>query len=196
MILHFTNINKHRLAAVLIALTGFVFSGEVISEQKNIFYLPNKTGRIFWKCDHDSCNTFLKVNTESTVVISEKSSSPSITALNKNLVRLFFSCGAPCNYTIFNDSNKGVSRAFEFVVALDTMREIVVIAENNRLVGYKIFDNFKKPLFSIKRNWSPTATLFSNIIEAKFIDHGLYVKYLEGDDFNEKEETFHNLINQ
>jgi len=193
MILHSINTNRRMLTIIFFVLMEVFFSCEAFSEQKNPFNIPNKTGRIFWKCDHDLCNTYLKIKNKNIIVISEKSSSPSVVALNKNLISLFFSCGSPCNYTMFYDAKNGVSRSFEFVVVVDAKREIVVLAENNQLIAYKIFDNVKSSLFSIKRNWSPTATLFGDIIEAKFVDDGLYVKYLEGRDFHEKEEIIHNL---
>ncbi|CEG56773.1 hypothetical protein [Legionella fallonii] len=65
----------------------------------------------------------------------------------------------------------------------------MVVAESNHLVAYNMFGKLKKPLYSIKRNWSPTATLYSSIIEAKFINNTLYVKYLEGKNFEEKSEV-------
>lgn len=193
MILPFININRRILVIMLFILTGVFFSCNVFSIQKNIFYLPNNMGQIFWECEHDLCNTYLKARTERMVIISKKSSSPSIDALNENLVKLFFSCGSPCNHTIFYDAKIGVSRSFEFVVAVDSKREIVVITENNHLIAYKIFGNAKEPLFSVKKDWSPTATLFSNIIEAKFVNDGFYIKYLEGKDFHEKEEIINGV---
>ena len=94
---------------------------------------------------------------------------------------------------MFYDSNRGLSRAFEFAVAVNIKRAIVVIAENNQLVAYKIFDSSKKSLFSIKRDWAPTVTLFSDIIDAKFDDHSFYLKYLEGKNFTEKVDVIYNL---
>lgn len=180
---------------IFFILGGVFFSCDTFSESKNNFCLPNGEGNIFWECEQDLCNTYLKLNKKKSVIISENSSSPSIDILNKNLVRIYFSCGSPCNYTIFYDGNNGVSKPFELAIALDVKRKIVLLAKKNHLVAYKIFENLKKPLFSIKRNWSPTATLFGDIIEAKFIDDGLYIKYLEGKNFNEKEEVIHSLVN-
>ncbi len=47
----------------------------------------------------------------------------------------------------------------------------------------------KNPILRIEKNWSPAATLYNDIIEAKFIDNTLHIKYLEGKNFNEKEEV-------
>ena len=69
-------------------------------------------------------------------------------------------------------------------------RQSLIIAEENYLVGYNIFnDDGKKPLFRIKRNWSPTAALFTAILDAKFSKNILYIRYLEGKNFSTKIET-------
>ena len=70
-------------------------------------------------------------------------------------------------------------------------QEIVLVAESKYLVGYKIFDPRQKPVISIKRNWAHTAALYSAIIDAKFIDNSLYIKYLSGKNFKEEEEFIH-----
>ena len=192
MILHFTNINRRILEIIFFILIGIFFSGEVLPDRKKIFYLPDKSGCIFWKCGSDICNIYLKRKTNNPILLLENSPFPVVEALNRNLVRLFFSCGSPCNYTIFYDSNRGISRAFEFVVAVDIKREIIVIAESNNLVAYKIFDEGKKSLFNVTRDWSPAVTLYNDIIDAKLVGNTLYIKYLEGKDYHEKEEVIHN----
>lgn len=192
MILLFTNINKYRLALISLAVAAMLFSYKLYAEQKNIFYLPNKEGQIFWKCSDGLCTTYLQIKTEKPVSLLEKGPSPKIDELDGKLVRLFYSCGSPCNYTIFYDAKNGVSRAFEFTVAINPMEKIVVIAEKKSLVAYKIFDKTQRPLFSVKKDWSPVATLFSDIIEAKFIKDGLYIKYLQGPNFIEKDEIIPN----
>lgn len=193
MILHFININRRVSAGILFVLMSIFFSCKVFSDKKHVFNLPDKSGYIFWKCESDLCTIYLKKKVANKVILLEKISSPSVAALSKHLVKLFFSCGSPCNYTMFYNSNMGLSKAFEFAVAVDAKRAVVVLAENNELVAYKIFDNTKKSLFSVKRDWSPTVTLFSDIIEAKFVDDALYVKYLEGKNYNEKIEIIHIL---
>lgn len=191
MISLFINTSRRGLAIVFFAVVGVLLNCEVFADQKNIFNLPNKGGQIFWKCDNELCNTYLKLQNKNPIIILEKGPSPTVDVLDRNLVRLFFSCGSPCNYTIFYDAKNGLSRAFEFVVALNTTKEIVLIAEKKHLVAYKIFDKTKRPLFSIKKDWSPTVTIFNDIIEAKFIKEGLYIKYLQGPNFIEKDEIIH-----
>lgn len=187
MILHFINTNKFRDIAICFIFLSIFFSCKVFSGSRNMFYLPDNTGYIFSKCKDNLCNTYLKKK-KNIISLSENSPQPSVNALSQSIVRLFFSCGAPCNYTIFYASKNGVSRAFEFVVATDPNKQLVIVAEKNHLVGYRIFDEEKKPLFSIQREWSPTASLFNNIIEAKFVLEGFYFKYLEGANYNEKVE--------
>lgn len=188
MILHFININKYISTIIFLALMFTLSSNNGFGAQKNIFYLPDGTGSIFWKCSNQVCNIYLKKKNGNVEVLLDNYSPPTIEALNQNLVKLFFSCGSPCNYTFFYDSKNGLSRSFEFVIASDLKRKIVLIAESDELTAYKIFEK-RKPLIHIQRDWSPTVSLFSDILEAKFINNHLYLKYLMGNDFKEKEET-------
>lgn len=178
---------------IFILLLNIVASSNTFSSQKNKFLLPDKSGYVFWKCDTDFCTIYLKKKNTSPEILIEKSSSPRVESLNKNLVKLFFSCGSPCNYTFFYDSKIGLSQAFEFAITEDISRNVVLVAEKNNLVAYKIFDKNKKKLFYFKRNWSPTVALYTCIVEAKFRNDSLYVKYLEGNNFKEKEEVFDNI---
>lgn len=178
---------------IAFVLISAFFSRDIFSNQTKKFYLPDKSGFIFGQCDNNLCDIFLKKKTTDTYLVLKNSPYPSIKSLNKNLIELFFSCGSPCNYTIFYSSSKGISKSFEFVVAVDIKKDVVVIAEENELVGYKIFNNTKTPLFRIKRNWAPTATLFTAILKAKFIHNSLRIKYLEGKNFDTKVEVIHKI---
>ena len=187
MILLFININKRKLLYLI--LVNIFFSGNLLAAI-NKFYLNDKSGFIFWKCKNNQCNIFLKKE-HSEEIILKNTPPPSIHAIN-NLITFFLVADIPCNYTFFYNSNKGISKSFEFVIAVNIENEIVVVAENNLIVGYKIF-NSKKPVFCIKRDWSPTSSLFSAIIKAKFIGKNLYLKYLKGKNYSETIEVIHNL---
>ncbi len=193
MILRFINTSKRIFINIFIILIGSFLSCETYSEETHSFNLPSQAGQILWRCNQGLCNTYLKLKNNDKVVIAENSSPPSVASLDENLISIFFSCGSPCNYTKYYNIKKGISRPFEFAVAVDTKRKIVILAKKNNLVAYNMFTDIKKPLFSIKRNWAPTVALYSDIIEAKFIKGALYIKYLEGDRYFEKEEVIHNL---
>lgn len=171
------------------------FCSSVIARQEHLFYLPDKLSYVFWKCKDDICNIFLKRKDTKDVLILKKTPFPTIKVLDDNLIELFFSCGSPCNYTIFLNIKNDISKPFNFVVAVDAKRQIVVAAtRTNQLVIYNIFDKQQRPIFTIEKNWSPTATLFSAIIEAKFVNNDLYIKYLNGVRFKEKMELIHGVI--
>ena len=191
MILHFTNINRYKLLIIFFVSMFTVIRVNAFSKQKKYIYLPDKSGfyclEVWWRSLYGLFSTKKWRYDNST----KNSPSPKVEALNESLIRLFFSCGSPCNYSVFYDSKKGISKSYEFAIAVDIKREIIVVAEKNNLVAYKIFDKFKKRIFSIKRDWSPTAILFSDIIESKFIGDILYIKYLQGSDYREKTEKIH-----
>lgn len=187
----FVNTNKRQLTTII--LITIFFTNEAFSYSKSPYILPNKTGYFLWTCEQGVCNTYLKLNNKTKETVSERSSLPSIQKLNSNLTSLFFSCGSPCNYTKYYDIKKGLSSSFEFTVAIEPQNKIVLLAKGNKLIAVKIFDPTSPPLFTITRDWSPTVALYNNIIEAKFSDDTLYIKYLEGKNFTEKEETIHGL---
>lgn len=194
MILHFINISKQNLAGIFIILISVLVSNYSFSKQNNTFFLPDKSGYISWECEAGICTLYLNKKNSNQSILLEKVPSPSIEPLGNSLIKLFFNCGSPCNYTFFYDSKIGLSQPFEFEVAVDAGRKVVVVAQENDLAAYKIFDKQKKILFSISRNWSPTVALYNNIIGAKFIENSLRVEYLEGKDFKEKTEVFHDII--
>ena len=148
MILHFININSIRLAIVILVSMSTLFGNNVFSAQKNRFYLPDKSGYIFWKCNREDCDIYLKIKNVNSVILLKNSLFPSVEALSEHLVRLFFSCGSPCNYTVFFDSKTGISQSFEFEVAVDIQHAVVVVAENNHLVGYRSLTK-KKNLYLV-----------------------------------------------
>ncbi len=187
MILRFIDINK-KIILILLASISALYSSYVFSLNNSKFVLSDKSGVIYSRCNKDLCNIYLKKVDGSKITLLNNTLSPTIDELSGELVRLYFTCGSPCNYTNFYEQKKGISQSFEFVVAVDVNREIVVIAEENQLVGYKIFDKKKNPLFNIQRNWSPTATLYGGIIEAKFNGNIFEIKYLEGQSFKAKSE--------
>lgn len=189
----FSDLYRRLVTIISFVLIGSFFSSVSFSNPRNIFKLPDNSGNIFWKCGDDQCNIYLQKKNSDSILLLRKTPSPSVSALNKNLVKLFFSCGSPCNYTIFYNSKNKISLSFEFVIAVDAKRELVVVAEKNQLVAYKIFDSAKTPIFRVKRDWSPSAALFSDIIEAKFVDNAFYIKYVEGVNFKEKVEKIDNL---
>ena len=188
MILHFINTKKIRLAITLLPILIGAFFNNAFSAKINKFFLPDNSGYIWEECDNDLCDIYLKKKNANKVRLLHNTVPPSIKTLSKDLISLYFSCGSPCNYTIFFDSKFGISNSFEFVIAVGLKNKMVVVAEKNHLVVYKMFDKLQRPLFSIERNWSPTATLYSSIIEAKLINNILYVKYLAGKNFEEKME--------
>ena len=101
--------------------------------------------------------------------------------LGRNLVSLYFSCGSPCNYTAFYDSEIGLSKLFEFAIATNIKSKVVLVAESDQLVAYNIFGRERRPLYTIKRDWSPAAALPNVIINAEFVKNDLYIKYLRGE---------------
>jgi hypothetical protein len=166
----------------------FLFVGCAFSN-KNKFFLEDRSGYIFWKCPKEICTIYFKDKNNHEVMLLKDKPIPSIESLDKNLAQLFFSCGSPCNYSFFYDSSIGVSASFEFVVAVNTPLRIVIVARNNELIGYKMFERINKPIFVIKRHWSPAITLYNDIIEANFSDHILSIKYLAGSKYKEKMEV-------
>lgn len=189
MISHFINTNKRKIIIIFFIIVSDLFSYRVLAMNEKKFYLSDKSGIILSECHANLCNIFLsKKNTEKQLLLKDWPV-PSIKSLNKNLTELFFSCGSPCNNTIFYDSNRGLSLPFQYVVAVDSEKGIVVVAEENSLAAYNIFDTKRTLLFSIKRDWSPTVTLYTAIIKVKFIGNQLYIKYLEGKEYNLKKEV-------
>jgi hypothetical protein len=115
---------------------------------------------------------------------------PVITKHGDYLVEVRESLGNPNTYSLFiNIKNDTISEAFNSVLAVTDKEEVVAIAGTDAVILYRIF-NSKKELMKIKRNFSLTASLVTAIREVKFLDSNkLYLSYLQGKDFKEKNET-------
>lgn len=105
--LHFINISK-----IFLIIMGIIYSSIIFSNPNTKFPLPDKLGFFFWKCHQSICNVFLKKKGIPRTLIAKDVPYPKIQLLNKSTVELFFSCGSPCNYTMFYNSQKGISKSF------------------------------------------------------------------------------------
>lgn len=115
--------------------------------------------------------------------------SPSLVWHSKELAEFKFSCGSPCNSSIFIKFPKpDISAIFQDVVAVDHSRNFVVTASFPEVSVKSLFDG--KKIINIKRDYAPAATLVSDIVSAEFSSNGdLKMKYLKGINFEEVTET-------
>lgn len=131
MISHFININKRKIIIIFFIIASDLLSSSVFAQSEKKFYLSDKSGTITWNCHDNLCNIFLhKKNTKKQLILKNWPI-PSVKSLNQKLTELFFSCGSPCNNTIFYDPNRGLSLPFQYVVAVDSEKEMVVVAVSN-----------------------------------------------------------------
>ncbi len=124
----------------MISLVSFLVSAVALANHQSFFNFPDKLGSIFWNCESQLCNVYLKKRGTAKILIMKDAEEPVVEVLSKGLVSIFFSCGSPCNYTIYYDLENRISRPFEFVIAIDVEQELVSVVEKNQLIIYKIFD--------------------------------------------------------
>jgi hypothetical protein len=107
------------------------------------------------------------------------------------LIEIRISTGNPLWYSEFIDLKKEVisTKAFEYVLAVNAKKYIILVAGEDALYLYNIFKP-EKEIMKIGRDFSETATLATVVQEAKFIEPDeLYISYLTGKDYIEKSET-------
>jgi hypothetical protein len=211
MISCFTNIKQ--------ILKRYRAINRTISKIKNIFYLlitsliillvastevlcienykisPDGKNKIVWKCsEHNNCNIYV-VDADGRKLWVHKEANlpePYVEWFNADIAQIRINCGSPCYNTIFYDKDKGVSKPFEFVIAINPGKKMIATASTSGILLYHIFQRSSRPFMQIKRNFSETAALVLAIEEARFTNSGnLYVRYLTGEKRIVKEETIH-----
>lgn len=111
---------------------------------------------------------------------------PDVNKLSGNLVEINVSCGSPCTIHRYADLSAGrVSPPHQSVVAVNTARNTIAVAQEEGIDLRSMFAD--KNTKVVKLNLAPTAARVSAVKEAEFRDKGLYLRYLAGDDFEEKE---------
>lgn len=162
-----------------------------VAGQAKISVSPNKTAKIIWSC-HDSYMKECDIYAQSDGDIHEvwkNVPEPRVTWHSSNLAQIRVSCGSPCYYSKFYNGKK-VSDPIEFVLAVSSEKSRAVHVGDSSLEVVNIFDDDQKQIEKIVLDFSPAASLINVVKEVKVVGRNrLYVRYLSGDDYNDKEKV-------
>jgi len=162
---------------------------------------PDNKRKIVWECISDpqdsniytrKCNIFALDTTGKKEWIHQEQNLPEPTVKwhNNSLAEVHIPCGSPCFYSIFYDTNKGVSEPYEFVIAVNADKYVIARAGESNIFINNIFQNSGKSIKQISRNFGETAALVLVIENAYFTKTGnLFIRYLSGKNYMPKEET-------
>jgi len=99
-----------------------------------------------------------------------------------------YSCGSPCTVSIFFGVDRGKSRRYQDVLAVDELNGVVVVADESELVLYDIFGRDEAKA-RIALDWADAASLRSVVEKVGFVGCGrLNIEYLSGEDYLERSE--------
>lgn len=186
MILHSTSTNKkiHRLLYLsgLSVLFAGLFSSVACGDS------PELNG---FKLDcnkFDSCRVDY-VGEARVAIIDEYVAGISIKELKgAGYSEISYSCGSPCTVSIFFGVDRGKSRRYQDVLAVDELNGVVVVADQSELVLYEIFGRDEAKA-RIALDWADAASLRSVVEKVGFVGCGhLNIEYLSGEDYIEKSE--------
>ena len=117
------------------------------------------------------------------------SKEPIVESLKDDIIKITIIVGSPAYYTTFYDPKTKRYSSDAIFNLLSYFNEKGVYAEEGKLIICNVFDK-KKYYQEITRNFSPTAVYSSDFTEIKFMDENkLFVKYLVGNNYTEKEEV-------
>lgn len=112
---------------------------------------------------------------------------PYIGVLESNILQISISCGSPCNYTYFyNTETSDISDVY-FNISLAEKGKVLYMGDRKFIIS-DIFDKTKY-YKEIIRDFSPVAAECNDITEVKFLDDNtLLMNYLVGENFEIKQE--------
>jgi hypothetical protein len=153
--------------------------GKHVLTSDSVVNFPAKT-----ICNKEKCSTFVALKNGTRIFAGEYPKEPFCQLATSNLLQLTISCGSPCNYTSYINLTKGIqSKSYFMVLAIDTLHEWVAFCDTSDIKISSIFDSIGTPI-SIKRNYSPSATMSTVVDSASFTNTMKFVfHYYTGKDF-------------
>jgi hypothetical protein len=115
---------------------------------------------------------------------------PNIINHSKDMIEVRISSGNPANYSFFIDlKTERISQEFELILAVKSSSPfLVAVPMVDSVYVYDIF-NPTKEISAIKRDFSPSATVYTVIQKAEFVNNNkLYIRYFKGKDYEVVEE--------
>lgn len=146
-------------------------------------------GKVFYQKSGNQYIVFAVSNSGRVILNEAYPKEPIIKDCNNGIKEIGISFGSPNYYCRFVDliNQRASSRSFYNPVAIDLRQQYIAATDKKSIMIYRIFGN-PKALKMIERNYS-SAGVFSAVIKARFLSgRKLYLKYMEGKKFKEKEE--------
>lgn len=180
--------SSSKLLLIIILLVPQVLIANSLSKSVS----PNGKTSIEWKCMDEyekECNIHALSNGRS-LSIFEEVPAPRVTWHGPELAQIRVGCGSPCFSSKFYSPSLGISETIDFVMAVAPDKPIAAHVNGEVLEVVHIFDKVLKPIEIIHLDFSDAATIVNVIEQVKFVgENKLYVRYLSGPDYTEKERT-------
>lgn len=150
---------------------------------------PDNKNKIGWICNSiEHCKIYVdnKPNVKMIYDGQVKAKDPTITWHTNDLAEIRIKTDSAGSKSFFYSPTKGISSSYDSLLAVNSSKMVIAIAEQSEIVLYQLFNKVHRPFMRIILDLPEINPNIESIKEVNFVkDCCIYIKYLAGSQIKE-----------